>query len=166
MPSLPYEKCSGCGACVQICNKSAISMIANDEGFLYPKVDSSLCVECRLCEKTCPVLNAKTSTGFSERKAYAAICSDEKIRLESSSGGMFTVLAEKVIAEGGVVFGAEFDSDFSVMHGWTDSVCGLRDSVDQSICRAARKAVFWIAENFLMMEERSFTQEHRARLSD
>lgn len=125
MPSLPSLKCSGCGACGQICPKAAISMMPNDEGFLYPEVDSSLCVECRLCEKICPVLNVKTSTDFSERKAYAAICNDEKIRLESSSGGMFTVLAEKVIAEGGVVFGAEFDSDFSVMHGWTDSVCGL-----------------------------------------
>mgnify|MGYP004649808099 FL=1 len=125
MPSLPSLKCSGCGACEQICPKSAISMTPNDEGFLYPEVGSSLCVECRLCEKICPVLNVKTSTDFSERKAYAAICRDEKIRLESSSGGMFTVLAEKVIADGGVVFGAEFDSDFSVRHGWTDSVFGL-----------------------------------------
>ncbi len=149
MPSLPYEKCSGCGACVQICNKSAISMIANDEGFLYPKVDSSLCVECRLCEKTCPVLNAKTSTGFSERKAYAAICSDEKIRLESSSGGMFTVLAEKVIAEGGVVFGAEFDSDFSVMHGWTDSVCGLERFRGSKYLQSRTESSFLDCRKFL-----------------
>ena len=125
MPRLPFVKCSGCGACEQICPKSAISMQPNDEGFLYPQVNSELCVECKFCEKNCPVLNVKTSTDFSERKVYAAICKNEKLRLESSSGGIFTVLAEKIINDGGVVFGAEFDADFSVKHGWTDSICGL-----------------------------------------
>ena len=149
MPSLPSLKCSGCGVCEQICPKSAISMTPNNEGFLYPEVDSSLCVECRLCEKTCPVLNAKTSTGFSERKAYAAICSDEKIRLESSSGGMFTVLAEKVIAEGGVVFGAEFDSDFSVRHGWTDSVCGLERFRGSKYLQSRTESSFLECRKFL-----------------
>lgn len=126
MPNLPLEKCCGCGACVQICPKSAIFMKANSEGFLYPQVDSNLCVECKLCEKTCPVLNVKSSTNFIERKSYAAICNDENLRMESSSGGMFTLLAEKIINDGGVVFGAEFDSDFSVKHDWTDSCEGLK----------------------------------------
>ncbi len=125
MPNLPFIKCSGCAACVQVCPKSAILMKANSEGFLYPNVNAELCINCKLCEKTCPVLNEKGSGEFSERKTYAAIFNNEKLRLESSSGGMFTALAEKIINDGGVVFGAEFDTDFSVKHGWTETSEGL-----------------------------------------
>ena len=117
MPKLPSLKCTGCGACVQICTNDALSLLSNNEGFLYPSVDTSFCVECGKCVKTCPVLNMKVSTSCTERKSYAAMCHDEQIRMDSSSGGMFTVFAERRINEGGVVFGAEFDSDMSVKHG-------------------------------------------------
>lgn len=126
MAELPLTKCSGCGACVQLCPKMAVSLCANDEGFLYPKIDGSLCVNCGLCEKNCPVNHVgNDDENFSEKKAFACIANDEVIREESSSGGMFTVLAENIIEEGGIVFGAEFDEDFSVKFGWTDSVEGL-----------------------------------------
>ena len=126
MPEIPLIKCTGCGACVHLCTKQAISLSENQEGFLYPKVDDNLCVNCGLCEKNCPVnQSGKTAEKFSVRKAFACIVNDEKIREKSSSGGMFTVLAEKIIEEGGIVFGAEFDEDFSVKFGWTDSVEGL-----------------------------------------
>lgn len=125
MTSLPSIKCSGCGACVQICSRDALSFLPNYEGFLYPSVDTGLCIECRLCERTCPVLDEKHSGYLTERKAYAVCCNDEKTRLGSSSGGMFTVLAEKIIEGGGIVFGAEFDTDFSVKHGWTERIEGL-----------------------------------------
>ena len=51
MPELPLIKCTGCGACVQLCSKKAVSLCENHEGFLYPKVDDKLCVNCGLCEK-------------------------------------------------------------------------------------------------------------------
>ncbi len=125
MPNLPSLKCCGCTSCVQTCPKNAISLFVNDEGFLYPQVDNVLCVECKLCEKRCPVLLFENKNSFSKKEAFAAICNDENLRMKSSSGGAFTLLAEKIIGEGGIVFGAEFDKDFSVKHNWTDCVEGL-----------------------------------------
>ena len=101
MAELPVIKCNGCGACVQLCPKKAVSLCANFEGFLYSKIDGSLCVNCGLCEKNCPVnQGGNDEEKFSEKKAFTCIANDEKIREESSSGGMFTVLAEKSIEEG------------------------------------------------------------------
>lgn len=115
--------CCGCGACVQRCPKSCISMREDNEGFLYPEVNKEICIDCGLCEKVCPVINQSE-----ERKpmaVYAAKHKDERIRLASSSGGVFTAIAESVIDEGGVVFGARFDKDWSVIHGYTETKEGL-----------------------------------------
>ncbi|UVS09215.1 4Fe-4S binding protein [Parabacteroides distasonis] len=87
------------------------------------RVDMSLCVDCGLCEKVCPVIHHGE-----DRKpltVYAAKHKDDKIRLSSSSGGAFTALAENVINEDGVVFGAKFDEDWSVFHDYTDTKEGL-----------------------------------------
>lgn len=117
------KDCCGCGACVQRCPKSCISMREDNEGFLYPEVNKEICIDCGLCEKVCPVINQSE-----ERKpmaVYAAKHKDERIRLASSSGGVFTAIAESVIDEGGVVFGARFDKNWSVIHGYTETKEGL-----------------------------------------
>lgn len=117
------KDCCGCGACVQRCPKSCILMKEDKEGFLYPEVNREVCIDCGICEKVCPVINQSE-----ERKpiaVFAAQHKDEQIRLASSSGGIFTALAESVIDEGGVVFGARFDKDWSVIHGYTETKEGL-----------------------------------------
>lgn len=108
------KNCCGCGACAQSCPVGCISMTADEEGFLYPSVDVTRCVDCGLCNYVCPILNR----GEVPRniKVYAAVCNDEEVRRTSSSGGVFSLLAEQVLAEGGAVFGAAFDDDFSVHH--------------------------------------------------
>ena len=117
--------CCGCSACVLRCPKQCISLHEDHEGFLYPKVDIETCIDCALCEKVCPILNEGNKRKPS--KVYAAINKDEKIRLESSSGGIFTLLAEQTIREGGVVFGARFNDKWNVIHSWTDTIEGIAD---------------------------------------
>lgn len=107
-------KCCGCSACSQICPVKCITMKEDSEGFAYPVADKNRCTGCRLCEKICPCLNKRP-----QRKPLqinAVINNREDIRLESSSGGMFTILAEKILANGGRVFGAAFDSHWNVCH--------------------------------------------------
>lgn len=115
--------CCGCEACVQRCPKQCITMSEDEEGFLYPQVDKTNCVDCGLCEKVCPVINP---TDTKEPKhVYAAINTDEKILRHSSSGGVFSLLAEKVLLDGGVVFGAGFDEKWEVCHSYVDTIEGL-----------------------------------------
>ena len=80
------SKCCGCNACVQRCPKQCIVMHEDEEGFLYPRVDVTLCIDCGLCEKVCPVLNQNQER--KPLKVYAAINKDERIRMLSSSGGL------------------------------------------------------------------------------
>lgn len=117
------EQCCGCSACVHICPKHSISFHEDQEGFLYPKVDLETCVDCGLCEKVCPVINQDSEREPLE--VYAAKNDDESIRLKSSSGGIFTLLAEKIIEDGGVVFGARFNEKWEVIHDYADTSEGL-----------------------------------------
>lgn len=106
------DKCCGCTACMSVCPKQCISMEVDGEGFLYPVVDQSLCIDCEACVRTCPFHHPAES--HKPEEVYAAINTNEGIRMESSSGGVFTMMAEKVINDGGVVFGAKYTTDWQV----------------------------------------------------
>ena len=118
------KDCCGCTACASICAHDAISMKPDAMGFLYPEVDKSKCVDCGLCERVCPELNIEVPT--QPQHVYAAINVDTHIRLQSSSGGIFTPLASQIIASGGVIFGARFDSDWQVEISYTETIEGLQ----------------------------------------
>lgn len=109
-------KCSGCYACAEKCPKKCITMVSDEEGFWYPQVDASACIECGLCEKICPILSHVTPFEGERPIAYAARNKNESVRLHSSSGGIFFALASDILAQGGAVFGAAFDADFNVVH--------------------------------------------------
>ena len=109
------DKCCGCYSCMDVCAQKCITMQIDNEGFWYPNVNITQCIDCGICEKSCPMLDVKRSNEVP--LAYAAINKDEKIRLNSSSGGIFYALAEHVISKGGIVFGAAMSNDCtSVIH--------------------------------------------------
>lgn len=143
------ENCCGCGACVQRCPKQCIAFKEDEEGFLYPRVDESLCIDCGLCEKVCPILN--TDIPREPLAVYAAFNHDAEVRITSSSGGIFSLFAESVIAEGGVVFGAKFNENWEVIHDYSETKEGLaafRGSkyVQSSIGRAYKDAERFLKE--------------------
>lgn len=110
-------KCTGCGACQNICPCDAISMRWDQEGFPYPEI-SDQCVDCGKCIQVCPLINPLPSYGESldEATVYAAWSNNEERRIQSTSGGLFSELALSVYEEGGVVVGAVYDEAFMIHH--------------------------------------------------
>ena len=108
------SNCCGCSACKNVCPKNAISMSSDSEGFLYPQVDPALCVECGLCKKVCDFSKERVSEDLSP--AVFAVKADDTVRKSSASGGLFAVLSDKTLENGGVVYGAAFDKDVKVRH--------------------------------------------------
>lgn len=119
------ELCSGCTACKNNCPKNAIEMVADKEGFLYPKVNKEKCTNCGLCKKTCPILNKQKFSEF-KQKAYVFQNTNEEVRKDSTSGGFFSAIGEYVINNNGIVYGAAFDSDFKVYHTKAEKIEKLK----------------------------------------
>ena len=141
------KNCCGCTACAASCPKHCITMQTDDEGFLYPKVNEDECISCGICEKVCPMLHP-----FEERRplqVYAAINKDERIRMNSSSGGIFYLLAEQTIEEGGVVFGARFDDKWQVVMDFTEIKEGIKDFMGSKYVQARMETAYTDAKRFL-----------------
>ena len=117
------KDCCGCSACVQRCPKQCISLYEDEEGFLYPRVDKTVCIDCGLCEKVCPIINQDEPR--TPQNVYAAKNPNETIRMNSSSGGIFTILAEQIINSEGVVFGACWDDEWNIKHDYAECIDDL-----------------------------------------
>ena len=114
------DKCCGCHACINICPKNAITMETDIGGFKYPVIDQSKCIKCGMCKKVCPVLINKVNSK-KDIISYACFNKNLSERLNSSSGGIFVLLAKQIIKRKGVVFGASFDQNFEVRHSWIET---------------------------------------------
>ena len=106
--------CTGCGACENACPAGAVRMTPDSEGFRYPKLDPTKCIGCLACERACPANNISLPEQTPE--ACYAFAKDPQICQSSSSGGVFSLLAQAILRRGGVVFGAGFDEAFRVCH--------------------------------------------------
>lgn len=119
------NKCTGCGTCKNVCPVSAIDMQVDSTGFLFPLIDQSKCISCKKCSKACPVENSPEPYPYSI--SYAAMNNDDKEREQSSSGGIFGLLAKYVIERRGTVFGAAYDHEYKVIHTRVDNLNYLDD---------------------------------------
>ena len=141
------KNCCGCSACVQRCPKQCISLTEDEEGFLYPYVNEESCVECGLCEKICPILNPQEETF--PLQVIAAKNTNTEERLGSSSGGLFLPLAKSIINEGGIVFGADYDSNWEVHHVGVENISGLYALMMSKYLQSRIENTYKEAEKFL-----------------
>lgn len=143
------QNCTGCHSCANACPKYCIEMVEDNEGFLYPKIDQTKCIDCGLCEKVCPIIDKFKTDHKLKPTAYACMNKRENIRLQSSSGGVFTVLSENIINNGGVVFGAGFDDNFNLIHSYAVTMEGLSKFRGAKYLQSKIGATYRQAKNFL-----------------
>lgn len=146
---LENKDCMGCHACENICPTQCIAMMPDDEGFLYPKVDYSLCIKCKKCISVCPIINKVKVDN--NPQAYVSINKDDFIRLDSSSGGIFTLIAEKTINDDGVVFGAGYTENFEVKHKYVDNIEKLAELRGSKYVQSKIGNTYKEAKDFLDM---------------
>lgn len=122
---LSLDSCVGCRACENICSAHAIQMVEDREGFIYPTVNDDACTSCGTCIKVCPML-IDSSNSVDSGKAFLCTTSESKYYKNSATIGLCTMLAERVIHNGGIVFGCWLDeSDWKAYHIEVNSISEL-----------------------------------------
>jgi coenzyme F420-reducing hydrogenase beta subunit len=151
MPKLAdNSKCTGCLACISACTRGALRSCYNEEGHLFYKIDDTLCVECGLCEKACPVESGLQygSNNLKESQPYAAWCKNEVLRPKSSSGGVFAGLAQYIIEQGGVVIGASLQHN-AVKHIVIETVEKIQKLQGSKYTQSNTDGIYKKAKQFL-----------------
>ena len=141
------ENCCGCLSCVQKCPRKCITIKEDNEGFLYPSVEVTLCVDCHICERVCPVLNQAD-----EREpncVYAAYTPDKDVLKSSSSGGIFSMIAESILNQEGVIFGAGYNDKWEVCHQMVNTRDNLSVLVGSKYVQSNIGSSYQEAEIFL-----------------
>lgn len=137
--------CCGCGACLTSCPKHCVHFESDAEGFLYPIVNKYECIDCGKCERVCPIINKQPS--ITPIRIVAAKNKNKTIIKASSSGGLFTAIAEKCLSCGGVVFGAAFDSEWRLRH------IAVEESTELSCFRGSKYLQSEVADVFSSVKE-------------
>lgn len=141
--------CNGCGVCALVCPKKCIKMIEDEEGFLYPEIDEKKCINCGKCRRYCANFNIKTEEN---EKAYIAINNSEQQLLESSSGGMFYILAQYTIQKGGVVFGVTYNKELIAVHEYAENINDCKKFCGSKYVRSDLKDSYIKVKEFLTQD--------------
>ena len=121
---IDYDKCTGCQLCYNVCRFGAITIGLSKKGFYIPRINFEKCINCGECSEYCPIENGPTGT-VSLIGVYAAKSNNDEIRAKSSSGGIFSELADQILEKKGIVFGAGFDDDNILFHMAVNDEIGL-----------------------------------------
>lgn len=119
-------KCTQCLSCVMKCPRQCIAMETSEAGFSVPSINRQECIECGVCMQVCHQITPVIENKKNPSAVYAAWNLDDKIRCLSSSGGVFSAFAEKIIKKGGIVFGAAYIEGLKVKHIGVDTIEGLQ----------------------------------------
>lgn len=111
------RNCCGCGLCEVLCPVGALSLKHDKEGFAYPMVDGQKCIGCKRCLNCCS-FTEEFVNNYSKKinTSYIARCYDKDVLKNSASGGIFSILSDEILQDGGSVYGATFDTSFMVRH--------------------------------------------------
>lgn len=142
LANLNRTECVGCGLCVSVCKRGAISLCEEDDGFAYPRIDTNLCVSCHSCEKNCIVQGKREHHQLTCKAMYAARARSMEVRRRSSSGGVFYSLAQKVLENGGVVYGARIDEFGEVRHVSVETLEKLNAVLGSKYVQSTFQVVF------------------------
>lgn len=146
------KDCCGCTACLNVCPVQCITMQEDEEGFLYPVIEKEKCIHCHKCEKVCPVQN--TDCLNSKTETFVGYSRDEEIRMQSSSGGIFSVTAEWILQQSGVVFGAAFDENFEVHHIAIETIEDLKKLRGSKYVQSRLENVYPEVKQYLEMKRK------------
>lgn len=149
---LTNDKCFSCGSCALICPRNAIFFEENKEGFLFPIITNA-CINCGLCIKKCPSLSYFPKQCNIKKKVYMAFLKDSKKLMESTSGGLFTAIAEMVLKENGVVFGASYDNELNVFQRGVDSIDDLKFLKGSKYLESRTQQSFKIVKRYLTQKK-------------
>ena len=119
------SECTGCGLCSALCPNGAIMMVKDSNGFSYPRLEPNICIACGKCLTLCPVLSHNNRLDSPVPESFACWARDPILRKRSSSGGLFSVFAEQILAKHGVVYGVIFDTELKPIFSRTESETGL-----------------------------------------
>lgn len=135
-----HKDCTGCAACMNACVHNAISMEYTESGFTYPSINPTNCIECGLCELSCPIIHPIQNEHTKTPETYAMW--NYRDRISSSSGGAFSAYARKIIADGGIIYGATFDNSLNLRH------IGITSPEDLEILKGSKYLQSNIGETF------------------